>query len=217
MSLIKIAVVDDHKLFRQGIMQILAKNDRFDPIFEADSYAQLVERMALQIPDIILMDIEMPGTDGFDACKQLLEKFPNVKIIALSMHNADKFIFQMMKVGARSYLPKDVDQDRLREAIEEVYLKGFYFTDEITGAMLRGVKANYRQKQILEYNEMPLTKREKEILSLICDGLTTCAIAEQLYISIRTVEGHRKNLLEKTGMANSVSLAVYAFKNGMLE
>jgi len=216
-NLIKIGIVDDHKLFRQGVMQILKRVAHFEPVFEADSYLQLIEQLELQLPDIILMDIQLPDTDGIDGCKQILERFPEMKIIALSMHTADNFIFHMMKAGARSYLPKDIDQESLREAIEQVYSKGFHFTEAITAAMLRGVKNNYKQKQALTYNESPLTKREKEILTLICNGLTTGAIAEQLYISVRTVEGHRKNLLDKTGTNNSVSLAVFALKSGMLD
>src|ERR1700749_1883009 len=112
-NLIKIGIVDDHKLFRQGVMQILKRVDHFEPIFEASSYSQFVEQLELQVPDIILMDIQLPDTDGIDGCKQILEKFPELKIIALSMHTADNFIFHMMKAGARSYLPKDIDQESL--------------------------------------------------------------------------------------------------------
>jgi DNA-binding NarL/FixJ family response regulator len=217
LNLIKIGIVDDHKLFRQGLIQLLKRSKHFEFVFEADSYPELLKQLDLQQPDIILMDIQLPGTDGIDGCKQVLEKFPEIKIIALSMHTADNFIFHMMKAGARSYLPKDIDGESLREAIEEVFSKGFHFTDAISAAMLQGVKRNYKQKNTLTYSESPLTNREKEILALICNGLTTGEIAQQLYISVRTVEGHRKNLLEKTGTSNSVSLAVYAMKSGMLE
>lgn len=214
---IKIAIVDDHKLFRQGIIQILKKFPRFEVIAEAESCPQLINMLRIQLPDIILMDLEMPEMDGMQGCKLILQEFPELKIIALSMHNADNFIFHMMKLGARSYLPKDVDQDRLREAIEEVYTKGFYFTEDITAAMLRGIKINTKQRLIFKDNRNVLTLREKEILALICRGLTTTHIAEELFISARTVEGHRQSLLEKTGTNNSVSLAVYAVKSGLLE
>jgi len=216
-NLIKIGIVDDHKLFRQGVTQILKKIKHFEPIFEADSYTQLLTQLEIRLPDVILMDIQLPGIDGIDACQQILEKFPELKIIALSMHTADNFIFHMMKAGARSYLPKDIDRESLREAIETVFAEGFYFTNYITNAMLQGVKSNNKQKHTLTYNETQLTKREKEIMMLICNGLTTAEIARQLFISIRTVEGHRKSLLEKTGTSNSVSLAVYAVKSGMLK
>jgi DNA-binding NarL/FixJ family response regulator len=214
---IKIAIVDDHTLFRQGVSQILKRFPQFELMIEAESCAQLITALQEQLPDIILMDIEMPDVDGMEGCKMILKQFPDMKIIALSMHSENNFIFHMMKAGARSYLPKDIDQELLRQAIETVMEKGFHFTDAITTAMLQGVKSNSRQKPLLKYNESPLTQREKEILALICKGLTTGDIADQLYISMRTVEGHRKNLLEKTGTNNSVSLAVYALKSGMLD
>ncbi|MCX2494636.1 response regulator transcription factor [Pedobacter alluvionis] len=214
---IKIGIVDDHKLFRLGLMEILGQVKHFELIFEVESYSQLLEEMELQVPDIILMDIEMPETDGIDGCKHIVERFPDAKIIALSMHTADNFIFYMMKAGARSYLPKDIDEQTLYKAIETVYTNGFYFTDAVTAAMLNGVKKNYGRRSTLKYGESPLSKRELEVLTLICNGLTTAEIAQKLFISIKTVEGHRKNLLEKSGMSNSVSLAVYAVKNGMLD
>jgi DNA-binding NarL/FixJ family response regulator len=217
MSVIKIGIADDHMLFRQGVVQLLKRDALFKVIMEADSNTQLLEQLELQMPDIVLMDVEMPGTDGIDGCKEILKKYPQVKIIALSMHTADNFIFHMMKAGARSYLPKDIDQGTLKEVIKTVYLNGFHFTEAITTAILRGAKAESYQKNTLIYNQSPLTKREKEILELVCKGMTNNDIAEKLFISIRTVEGHRKKLLEKTGTSNSVSLAVYALKTGLLE
>jgi DNA-binding NarL/FixJ family response regulator len=117
---IRLAIVDDHKLFRQGIINLLKTYPHFNLIIEAESCPQLLEALAVAQPDIILMDIEMPDIDGMQGCKQILQLYPEMKIIALSMHTADNFIFHMMKLGARSYLHKDIDQDGLREAIEEV-------------------------------------------------------------------------------------------------
>jgi DNA-binding NarL/FixJ family response regulator len=216
-SLIKIGIADDHKLFRQGVIQILKRDALFKIILEADNNKQLLELLETQLPDILLMDVEMPGTDGIDGCKEILKKYPQIKIIALSMHTADSFIFHMMKAGARSYLPKDIDQGTLKEVIKTVYLNGFHFNEAITTAILRGAKLENNQKNTLVYNQSSLTKREKEILGLVCKGMTNNDIAEKLFISMRTVEGHRKKLLEKTGTSNSVSLAVYALKSGLLE
>jgi len=214
---IKIGIVDDHKLFRLGLMEILGRVKHFDPIFDVEGYSQLLKELELQVPDIILMDIELPGKDGMDLCKLVAEKFPEVRIIALSMHTADNFIFYMMKAGARSYLPKDIDKEILYKAIEKVYINGFYFTDAVAAAMVNGVKSNYSRRSTLKYGESPLTKRELEVLTLICNGLTTTEIAQKLFISVKTVEGHRKNLLEKSGTSNSVSLAVYAIKSGIID
>ena len=213
---ITIAIVDDHKLFRQGLIQILKRFPRFDVIIESESCQELIQALEQQLPDIVLMDLEMPGMDGMEGCKLILQKFPNLKIIALSMHSASNFIFHMMKIGARSYLPKDIDQEKLKEAIEEVVFNGFYFTDKIAAAMLQGVKSRSPQKPMFITNGNTLTQREKEVLALICKGLTTSEIASRLFISIRTVEGHRQNLLDKTGTTNSVSLAVFAIRTGLL-
>jgi DNA-binding NarL/FixJ family response regulator len=215
---IKIAIVDDHRLFRQGIIQILEQIDHFEPIFEAEDYLQLLTQMKMKTPDIILMDIQLNGIDGIDGiegCKQIADKYPDVKIIALSMHTADHFIFHMMKAGARSYLPKDIDKESLEKAIDTVFLNGFYFTDPVAEVMLKSLRGGYDRK-VPKFGESMLSKREIQVLTLICKGLTTAEISDQLFISIKTVEGHRKNLLEKTRMSNSVSLAVYAIKNGII-
>jgi DNA-binding NarL/FixJ family response regulator len=216
-EIIKIAIADDHKLFRQGILYMFSHEPGFKIIAEAGSTEELANLFQSALPDVLLLDIEMPGIDGIESCKYLLKKFPELKIIGLSMHDADSYIFHMMKAGARSYLPKDIDKNTLQMAVEEVYSKGFYFTPAITTAMLKGVKENYHQRRPSKSNKFPFTKREKEILSLICKGLTNSVIADMLFISTRTVEGHRKNLIEKTGTSNSVSLAVYAIKHGLTE
>lgn len=214
MTTINLAIADDHKLFRQGIINILKTYSSFNMIIEAESCKQLMAAMEVQLPDIVLIDIEMPEMDGIEGCKAILQQYPEMKIIALSMHTADNFIFHMMKVGARSYLHKDIDQDSLKHAIEEVAFKGFYFTERIAEAMLRGVKSKSMQKPILKGNQ--ITSREKEVLLMICQGFTNSEIAARLFLSVRTVEGHRQHLLEKTGTTNSVSLAVLSIKTGLV-
>ena len=170
-NVIKIGIADDHLLFRQGVVQILKRDALFKIILEADNNTQLLEQLELQLPDILLMDVEMPGTDGIDGCKEILKKYPQVKVIALSMHTADSFIYHMMKAGARSYLPKDIDQGTLKDVIKTVYLNGFHFTEAITIAILRGAKGENNQKNMLIYNQSPISKREKEILLVGCGGL----------------------------------------------
>ncbi len=214
MTAIRIAILDDHKLFRQGISNILKTYPQFHIIIEAESCKELLNKITVQQPDIILMDIEMPDTDGMESCKLILHQYPQMKIIALSMHSSDNFIFHMMKLGARSYLNKDIDQESLKYAIEEVASKGFHFTENIAKAMLRGIKTKSPQKPYLNGNT--LTPREKEVLILICKGFTNSEIAANLFISTRTVEGHRQHLLEKIGTTNSVSLAVFALKSGIV-
>lgn len=216
-TLITIGIVDDHKLFRQGIIQILRSFPRFELVIEAESCKQLFDALLEIQPDVLLMDLQMPDIDGMEGCKLLLDKYPDLKIIVLSMHSADNFIYHMMKLGVRSYLPKDIDQQRLKEAIEEVVTNNYYIDERISRAMLRGMRSNVPAKPTFQTANLNLTHREKEVLKLICQGQTTQQMADQLFISVRTVEGHRKNLLEKTDTSNSVSLAVFAMKHNLLD
>jgi len=212
-----LAILDDHKLFRQGIAYILHQFPYPVTVTEAATFPELLAALALAQPDVLLLDMQMPDIDGMEATRQLLARYPDLKIIVLSMHSADQFVVYMLKLGARSYLPKDVDQDQLREAIETVITDGHYFTPGISRAMMQGLHSSSRLKPSFQAPATSLTPRESEVLALLCQGCTTNAIAEQLFISDRTVEGHRKNLLEKTNTHNSVSLVLYAIRHGLVE
>jgi DNA-binding NarL/FixJ family response regulator len=216
-AVITIGIVDDHKLFRQGLRQILGSDPRFRVGLEAGSCRELFAALAGTQPDVLLMDLQMPDMDGMEGCGLLLEQYPDLKIIILSMHAADHFIYHMMKLGVRSYLPKDIDQQRLKEAIGEVVVDGYFINDRISKAMLKGMRSAAPAKPTFGANTPSLTHREQEVLQLICQGQTTQQMADQLFISVRTVEGHRKNLLEKTGTPNSVSLAVFAIRHNLLD
>jgi len=221
METIKLAVVDDHKLFRQGLIQILNKFPNYDVILEASSGEELLDKIKSNMPDIVLLDLHMKGIDGKEASSILLKDYPDLKIIILSMSYSSEFILQLMRVGVHGYLPKDIDQALLSEAIEQVQNKGYYINDDIAQVMRQGLQTHEikpsRKKVILESINVEITDREMEVLRLICKGHNTAQIADMLFISYRTVEGHRKNLLEKTGVNNSVSLAIFAIKHHLLE
>ncbi|MCF2447733.1 response regulator transcription factor [Dyadobacter sp. CY345] len=221
MSTLKLAVVDDHKLFRQGLIQILKKFNHYEVIFEAASGEELLEQVALNQPDIVLLDLNMKGMSGQEASVILRSEFPAMKIIILSMNYSHDYIRQMMKIGVHGYLPKDIDQKKLIDAIDQVYLKGHYMDDEIAAVLREALQINERRNAkkstVIESENIVLTEREMEVLKLICKGFNTGQIAEELFISYRTVEGHRKNLLLKTGVSNSVSLVVFAVKHNLIE
>ena len=221
MSTLKLAVVDDHKLFRQGLIQILKKFDTYEVIFEAASGEELLEKVAVTQPEIVLLDLNMKGMSGQEASVILRREYPALKIIILSMNYSHDYIRQTMKIGVHGYLPKDIDQKKLVEAIDQVYTKGHYMDDEIAAVLREALqineKRNARKSTVIKSENIVLTEREMEVLKLICKGFNTGQIAEELFISYRTVEGHRKNLLLKTGASNSVSLVVFAVKHSLID
>lgn len=216
LPLVHIAILDDHRLFRQGITFILHRLPYQVSVAEAASFAELLPQLVHQLPDLLLLDLQLPDVDGIEVAQRLLAEYPELKIIVLSMHTDDMLIAQMLKLGVRSYLPKDIDKDLLTKAITDVIENGHHFTDAISKAMIRGVQSPGHPRPQLPGSAIVLTPREAEVLGLICEGKSTNEIAQQLFISNRTVEGHRQNLLEKTGTPNAVGLALYAVKHGLL-
>jgi two-component system response regulator DegU len=213
---IQIALLDDHPLFRQGMRYILQTLPYVESVVEAGDFTELLALCRQRLPDVLLLDLQMPGTDGPEAAQLLLSEFPDLKIIVLSMFSADRFITQMMKLGARSYLPKDADHVQLQQALEEVLTTGYHYTPRISRALTRGVQEPARQAP--SFTDLAqLTSRELEILRLICEGRTAAEMADRLFISRRTVEGHRQKLLEKTSAPNSAGLVVYAARHGLLD
>ena len=209
---VRIALLDDHPLFRQGLRYILQALPYVADVAAAGTFEELLALCRQRLPDVLLLDLQMPNMDGPEVAQQLLAEFPDLKIIVLSMFSADKFIAQMMKLGARSYLPKDSDQEQLRAAIEDVLTTGHHFTPRISRALVRDVQPAARPA-----GPVQLTPREEEVLRLICQGQTAAEIAGRLFISRRTVEGHRQNLLEKTSSPNAAGLVVYAVRHGLLD
>lgn len=213
---VRIALLDDHPLFRQGLRYLLQSLSYVETVVETGDVAELLAACRQQLPDILLLDLQMPGMDGPEAAQLLLKEFADLKIIVLSMYSADKYITQMMKLGARSYLPKDASPEEITQAIEEVLTTGFHFTPRISRALMRGVQHTSRQPAHKLPDLVEFTPREAEVLQLICEGRTAAEIATQLYLSRRTVEGHWQKLLEKTSAPNVVGLVVFAARHGLL-
>ncbi|MDQ2770494.1 MAG: response regulator transcription factor [Bacteroidota bacterium] len=214
---VHLAILDDHRLFRQGISFILQRLPYQVSVVEAATFAELLPQLLARMPDLLLLDLQLPDVDGIEVAKRLLAEYPELKIVVLSMHTDDQLIAQMLKLGVRSYLPKDIDKDLLTKAITDVIDHGHHFTDAISKAIIRSVQAPPGPcRPLLPGLPLALTPRESEVLALLCEGKSTNEIAQQLFISNRTVEGHRQNLLEKTGTPNAVGLALYAVKHGLL-
>ncbi len=213
---VQIALLDDHPLFRQGLRYILQTLPYVGEVVEAGTFEQVLALCRQRVPDVLLLDLQMPGMEGQEVAQHLLAEFPDLKIIVLSMFSADKFITHMMKLGARSYLPKDADPAQLSEALEDVLRTGYHFTTTISRALARADLPAGRPSTDGRPAPVALTPRELEILRLICEGQTAAQIAGRLFISRRTVEGHRQNLLEKTAAPNAAALVRYATQHGLL-
>ncbi|SDX99961.1 response regulator transcription factor [Flavobacterium degerlachei] len=213
---IKIMLVDDEVLFRKGISFLLGREENIDIIQEASNGAELISFLNENEshPDIIIMDLKMPLLNGIEATKILHKEFPEIKIIALTSYDTPSFVANMINVGAVSYLVKNTTPQELLKTIKEVALKGFYYNEKVLKVIKEIDSSSKNNKSMLDSNF--ITTREIEVLQLICEQKTNLEIGEMLFISPRTVEGHRNNLLLKTGSKNSAGLVVYAMQNDIV-
>lgn len=214
---IKIILVDDEVLFRKGISFLLGRESNIEIIFEASNGEELISFLQNNKdnhPDIIIMDLKMPVLNGVEATKIIRKEFPELKIIALTSYDSKSFVANMIDVGAVSYLIKNATPQELLTTINEVALKGFYYTNYVMKIIQDDVLTSKKTKSKFDSNF--LSSRESEVLKLICDQKSTVEIAELLFISPRTVEGHRNNLLLKTESRNIAGLVVYAVQNSLL-
>ena len=214
---IKIIVVDDEILFRKGICFLLGRETNIEIIFEASNGDELIsflQNNKNNHPDIIIMDLKMPVINGVEATKIIRKEFPELKIIALTSYDSKSFVANMIDVGAVSYLIKNTTPQELLTTIKEVASKGFYYTDYVLKIIQSDVLTNKKTKS--NFDSKFLSPREIEVLKLICIQKSTVEIAAQLFISPRTVEGHRNNLLLKTASRNIAGLVVYAVQNELM-
>lgn len=207
-----VAVVDDHKLFREGLKMILNNLAYIDQVFEASDGHKILELLHKVKPDIIFMDIEMPGKDGVSATIEALKLNPDLKIVALSMYGDENYCTQMINAGAKGFILKNSGINDVENAIKNVIAGNNYFSQEILNRLITGI-----QKKKSPSKSGELSDREVEVLYHICKGLSNQKIAELLYISKRTVDKHRENLLSKTKSKNTADLVMFAVKNGIVE
>lgn len=212
MKPLHIHLVDDHSLFREGLRFLLSNCDFILQIEESENGEIFLQKIKKNIPDVVLMDIEMPVIDGITASKTALEMYPNLKIIALSMYADEEYYSKMIDVGVKGFLLKNSQFEDVQKAILEVSEGNNFFSPEILDRIISNMYKKKDEKAILD-----LTEREIEVLYNICKGLSNQEIADLLFISKRTVDKHRENLLLKTNAKNTAGLVVYAIKNGIFE
>ncbi len=219
MSPIKVAITDDQVLFRRGMASIINTFEGIAIVLEADNGRVLLDTLqtAEVLPDVVLLDLSMPELNGIETTKILHVKYPSIKIIILSVYGEDRFVTHLMELGVNAYLFKNVEPEEVERAIHTVVEKDFYFNEAFLNAMKNRL-SNKRQKILLTDNiASTLTSREIEVLTLICKQKTAQEIADQLFISVRTVDGHRNNLLEKTAARNSAGLVLFAIKHRLID
>jgi len=204
----KIILVDDHQLFRNGLRFILSETEGLDIIAEASNGKELLDALKVMTPDLILMDINMPEMNGIEATRRALQVNPDLKILVLSMFGDEEYYNAMIDLGVKGFLLKDADNQELHTAIHKVLEGNTYFSQELLLQLIR----NKTTSDIIK-----LTRREHEILELICKGHSTGEIGDILSISSRTVERHRAALLEKTNSNNSIKMVIFAIKNNLVK
>ena len=212
MNKIQIVLADDHQLFRNGLKILLSAFKEFSVVGEAANGEEVLKIVSNCGCDIVLMDINMPVMDGIKATKQSLEINPDIKIIALSMYGEEEYYYRMVEAGAKGFILKDSDISEVKDAINTVYNGGNYFSQELLYSVIQKIKTRESENKVAN-----LSKREKEILFKICEGLSNQEIADTLFISKRTVDKHRANLLSKTNSKNTASLILYSIKNKIIE
>jgi DNA-binding NarL/FixJ family response regulator len=212
METISIIIVDDHQLFRNGLKILLNAIPEFEVTGEASNGEEFLKMLKSASADIALMDINMPELDGIEATRRGLRICPSINIIALSMYGEEEYYYKMVDAGVKGFLLKDSDISEVKEAILTVARGGSYFSQELLYHVIQKIK--HREHESKSAN---LSKREKEILFKICEGLSNQEIAETLFISKRTVDKHRANLLGKTNSKNTASLILFAIRNKLIE
>jgi DNA-binding NarL/FixJ family response regulator len=217
---IRVGLVEDQYLFREGMKAILKNWPDIEVVFESeDGYSVVDKLMCIEdIPEVMLVDMSLPSQgnrefNGLDLTIALTVAYPAMKILVLSVHDDENFINQMIANGAHGYLVKDCDPQEVYEAIVSAHCRGSY----INSRALRAIQNNRGRKPVQKKINVELTRREEEILALVCQQFTTEEIAEKLFISFKTVNGHRNNLLLKTGSRNVTGLVLYAIKNNIVK
>ena len=212
---LKIALADDHVLLREGLAGLVTRFG-YEVIFQADDGEEVMERVQKgQVPDLVLMDINMKKVDGYTATLWLRNTAPEVKVLALSMYDDEKAVMRMLKNGARGYILKDSEPAELRAALDALVKTGYYYSEMVTGKLVHSLRNSGEREDTLSSGDS-LSERETEFLKYAVTELTYKEIADQMHLSPRTIDGYRDALFEKLGLKSRVGLAVYAIRNGIV-
>lgn len=216
MEQIRVAIADDHQIFRKGVILSMRSYTNIKFIFEAVNGEDLLNKIAIDEPDVILCDLKMPIKDGIDTTKQITKDYPKIRVIILTMYEDERFVGHLMDCGAAGYLLKNTEPAEIRKAIQDVVSNGFFLNTFVNKVL---IKKNYGKTKFNPSltTEIVVTEREKEVLTLVCMEFTATEIAKKMDISSRTVEAIKDRLMERFGVKNSVGLVFYAMKNQLID
>lgn len=215
MQVIKVAIADDHKIFRKGVILSLRPFTNIKFVLEAENGDELLANMPVAEPDVVLMDLRMPMKDGIETTKVLSKQYPHVNVIVLSMYEDERFVYHLMENGAHGYLLKNAEPQEIRRAIMEVHEKGYYLNNFVNRILL---KRTHKQNVAPSLSsEITLTDKEKDVLKFICMEFTAQEIAQKMEISPRTVEAIKDRLMERFGSKNTAGLVFFAVKNNLVD
>ena len=209
-----VAIADDHSLLRNALAKLINTFDGYSLVFEADNGKDLRSKIIEQgIPDIVVLDVNMPEMDGFETTQWLYKNYPQIKILALSMLSDERTIIKMFRLGAKGYLLKNADPEELKEALDSLINKNVYLSEYVSGKLVSGLHQDADQPD----KQTVLNEKEREFLRWTCSELSYKEIAEKMFLSPRTVDDYRQSLFNKLKVHSRVGLVMYAIKNGIVE
>ncbi|HEY0652384.1 MAG TPA: response regulator transcription factor [Chryseosolibacter sp.] len=213
---LKIFIADDHTLFRKAMVNLIKTFENVAEVKDAENGKELLTLMKYQQPDVAIVDLQMPVMDGTETCENIFSKYPEVKVIVLTMHDSEKYILHMMEMGVHAFLLKNTEPEELEHAINAVIEKDFYHNDLVASVLRKNLR-DKKQGHRPTFATFELSEREKEIVMLVCQEMTIKEIGQKLNLSENTVRNHRTNIMEKVGVNNMVGLVKYAYDTGLVK
>ena len=214
-----LGIIDDELLFRKGLTKLIEEMEGLEVVLEAGNGQELLQQLSERqrneqpLPELLLLDLQMPIMNGVEAAKVLQTEYPDIKVIVISTHFSKSFVLNMIEIGASAHMPKNTPLEEMQLTIQKVAEKGYYYNEEVIGIITEKIRTKQQPKASFT---VQLTAREQEVLQLICEQLTAQEIADKLFVSRRTVEGHRNNLLSKLNCRNIAGLVVFALQNDLV-
>lgn len=212
----QIGLVDDHRLFRKSLALLIDAINGTEVVLQAGNGKELLEQLDTVPVDLVLLDIQMPEMDGYETCKQLRKHYPEIKILIISQLTTKESIHKVMELGANGFFSKDAEPEKLEKAILDIRAKDYFFDDDLASVIREAILWEKRLPAHLLSSPVAISHREMEVIKLACKEMSSFEIADKLCINVRTVETHRKRIMEKTGSKNFIGVVLFALKHGLL-